>query len=245
MASIASFHIIRDHGAFTNLRRLGQDRLTLRRTDGLQFWRLMGTGRGRDTGPSVDLRRRAMFGVWDDETALDQFLSESSVALAWQEAAETWSVRLRLIDGHGAWAGRSILADLHRGGPTVRSGPAPRTEPTVVPCGAICTLTRANVRVRHWPTFAAAARQTSADVAVAPGLLRVAGIGEAPVGRQATFAIWRNADAIRAFAYENPGHIDVMARTRRDGWYGEELFARFEPYASTGSWDGDDPLAAR
>jgi heme-degrading monooxygenase HmoA len=228
VAPIASFHLIRDHGVFSNLTRLGRDRRILQRTPGLQFWRLMGTGRGRNTGPSVGWRRRALFAVWDDEMSLANFQRSSPVVSAWRLAEESWHVRLRLLSGGGQWRGRDILHDL--------------AAATFDITGPIVTLTRANVRVKHWRTFARASRATNIDVASATGLLRVVGVGEAPVGKQATVSIWENEAALKTFAYRTKGHVEVMKRTRQEGWYSEELFARFQPYASTGSWDGENPL---
>jgi heme-degrading monooxygenase HmoA len=204
---------------------LATDRQRLRRTEGLRFWRLLGTGKGSDTGPAADLRRTALFAVWEDEDALDQFHAESSVSRRWATLPEQWHVRLRLISGHGSWRGVDVLDGLTTGTET----------------GRIAVVTRADVRQSAWLAFRAAGPDVSAELQDAPGLLAVAGVGELPVGRLGTFSLWADLASMRAFA-RSAVHADVVRRTRADEWYGEELFARFEPYASSGTWDGFDPL---
>jgi heme-degrading monooxygenase HmoA len=207
--------------------RLGTDRIRLARVDGLVFWRLLGTGRGDDTGPSADFRRTALFAVWDDEDALERFLAASVVARRWRQAEEVWHVRLRGAGGHGTWRGVDPLAELAEG---TTDGP-------------LAIITRADVHRRSWRAFRAAGPAVSDELRSADGLLAVVGIGEAPVGRLGTFSLWRSLADVRHFAVGMPHHREVVRRTRAEDWYGEELFARFEPYASSGSWGGRDPLA--
>ena len=107
--------------------------------------------------------------------------------------------------------------------------------------GAIAVLTRAEIRWPHRRAFRRAARSVSAELQAATGLLAAVGIGETPIGRLGTFSVWRGLDDVGAFTTSRD-HLDAVRRTRRERWYGEELFVRFEPYGSSGSWDGGDPL---
>jgi hypothetical protein len=227
-SGVASFHLVKERPgrALAALAHLALDRPALRSTDGLRFFRLLGTGRGSTTSLSADLRRTALFAAWEDEGALDQFLAGSTLAERWATAEEVFTVRLRRLGGHGRWCGVDVLADLVAGDDR----------------GPVAVLTRAEVRVRHWLPFLRAARPVSAATQLSPGLLAVVGIGEAPLGRQATFSLWTSTAAVTAFAAHDPEHVDVVRRTRAEDWYGEELFARFEPYAATGTWSGQNPL---
>lgn len=221
MARVASFHLVRHERVAVAMGRLATDRIR-HRPDGLVFRRFLGTGQGADTAPSADLRRTAMFAVWEDESDLDRHVTTASARAG---VVERYDVRLRRLGGHGAWRGVDVLDGLVAG------------------CGdgPVAVVTRAGVRIPAWRRFRAAGRPVSAELQDAAGLLAVAGVGELPIGRLGTFSLWSDAAAVRAFA-SSPRHRDVVRRTRAEHWYGEELFARFEPYDSSGTWDGRDPL---
>ncbi|MGW4642645.1 spheroidene monooxygenase [Sphaerisporangium sp. NPDC004334] len=264
---IASFHLNRyaDLGA---ARYMAFDRPVLRRTKGLLFWRLLGTGRGRSMTLGADARRWALLAVWRDEAALDRFLARSPIPARWRrEAAESWQVRLAPLASRGRWGGAAPFGpdSLHH------RAPAPSSEPPargvvhgVTPhddagtglgslgggapeyrTGPVAVLTRAAIRPRSLVAFYRSVSGVERLLREEDGCLASVGIGEWPLARQATFSLWRDAAAVRDFAYAQGPHRRVVERVRAEGWYSEELFARFAPYGSEGTWDGADPLAAR
>ena len=228
---LASFHLIRYSRANApeGLSRMGLDRPPLRSTPGLAFWKLLGTGRGQAMTLGADLKRWALFAVWEDEAALDAFLSSSDVAERWRSlAAESYHVRLEPLRARGSWNGRALFGDV--AATTPRDG-----EPVAV-------LTRATIRPARLVRFYSSILPPAQRLVSAPGLLESVGIGEWPLARQATFSLWSSWDAARAYAYADGAHREVMARTRDERWYSEELFARFRPYGAEGTWNGGDPL---
>jgi hypothetical protein len=89
-------------------------------------------------------------------------------------------------------------------------------------------ITRARLKwsqaIRFWRSIP----PVVSDLHQSPGLIFSIGIGEAPIGLQGTFSVWRSAGALRDFAYKNAPHRAAIADTQRFAWYSEELFARFE-----------------
>jgi hypothetical protein len=253
MTLLASFHLARypRDTAPDGMARMGFDRPVLARTPGLRFWRLLGTGRGASMTLGADLRRWALFAVWEDEAALDAFLAGSAV-IARRDAlgAESYDLRLAPLRARGEWGGTNPL----EGTPSVRRSAPPAAEAagaTTMTAGSdappysgpVAVLTRATIRPRRLLAFYRAIPPPSDELARQPGMLASVGVGEWPLARQGTFSLWASPADVRAYAQGQPGHRDVMRRTRAENWYSEELFARFRPFGQRGTWDGGDPLA--
>ncbi|HVE64043.1 MAG TPA: monooxygenase [Mycobacteriales bacterium] len=207
--------------------RMALDRRPLRRTPGLSFSKLLGTGDGQSfTVRDADVRRWGLLSVWASDAAYDDFRRFSAVPRRWTRiAVEEWAVSLRPLSSRGEWSGRAPFGE-----------PIPRRYD-----GPVAAITRARIRPTKAMTFWKSVPAVSADLRTGAGLRWALGIGEAPIGLQGTFSLWDDAAALRDFAYGRAAHTTAITRTAEVGWYAEELFARFAVEASCGTVDGRDP----
>ena len=100
--------------------------------------------------------------------------------------------------------------------------------------GPVVVLTRAKINFAKLLDFWRHVPRAHASLDKSEGVLLALGIGENPVTQQATLSVWDSVESLTQFAYQRPGHREVVKRTRQRGWYGEELFARFVPVAGSG-----------
>ena len=207
---------------------MATDRRPLRAVPGLRFSKLLGTGSGRTfTARDANPRRWGLLAVWEDEAAAEAF-ERGPVPEGWRRFAdEEWVARLEPLAARGRWSGQKPFG-----------APPPRPWH-----GPVAAITRARLVPRRAARFWSAVPPVSADLHRAPGLRLAVGIGEAPVGLQGTFSVWDSSSALNAFAYRRAAHTEVVARTATEGWYAEQLFARFAVRSTTGTLQGTDPLA--
>ena len=210
------------------LAQMGTSGPQLDKVPGLLFYKLLGSGQGQSFSLSPNFRRYGLLCTWETEAAADSFLHNSSFIAAYtRHTDEIWTVKLLPYQSHGLWDKQEpfapVLLEKYAGGP-------------------IAVITRASVNWWRLPAFCRYGMRTSKSLDAAEGLYCSIGLGELPFIRQATFSIWESAEAMKAFAYKDPQHQEVMRRTRAENWYSEELFARFKPISTTGTWNGKDPL---
>lgn len=199
----------------------------LRRTPGLRFWKLLGSGHGSGFSLQPNWARYGLLGVWEDREAAQKFFAHAPLMQKYRSHAdEIWTAYMLPRHAHGTWSGVNPFQPFAA---TAADGP-------------VAVLTRATLRLRRMRAFWSEVPGTSRILENAAGRLASIGLGEAPFFRQATFSLWESETEMQAFAYRSD-HQRVIRRTREEHWYREELFARFAPIASVGTWDGRDPLA--
>lgn len=203
---------------------MARGRRPLRGQPGLRFARLLGTSRGRTfTTGDADARHWALLACWNAPAEAAAF-ERSRYASGWgARSEERLRLELQPISATGQWSRQQPF------------GVDPRR---TMPPGPCAILTRARLVPRKALTFQRAVPPVAESLHEAPGLRLARGIGEAPIGLQATFSVWDDLAAAQRFAYGSVAHREVVRRTPEVGWYAEQLFARFAVIDASGEIDG-------
>lgn len=137
-------------------------------------------------------------------------------------------MRLQPVRAVGAW---SALPDL------------PSTEQPVNENEPVAILTLGRLRLTRTASFLKASARAEEQAIRDSALLASTGLARPPA-LLATFSLWKTAAAMRAYATGGNGkqHLGAIRAHAARPFHHESIFVRFRPYASSGSWDGCDPL---
>jgi len=206
--------------AFT---QMGLVRRQMQTPAGLQFYKLMGSGK---KGFSIipNFSTYCLLCVWENESAARSFQEKAPYFQQFKEKADQiYTLFMQTQTAHGQWDSINPF----------------EMNTQIAENELIGVLTRASIKTRHLLRFWKQVPSVNRVVQNAAGLIFTIGVGELPIVQQATFSLWINSKAMKKYAYEDK-HLEIVKRTRSEGWYSEELFARFKPYASEGVWDDLD-----
>jgi len=174
--------------------------------------------------PSPGFSRVALVAFWDDDDALDGFLSDHPMAA---KLAGGWHVRLDPLRASGSWPGlpRDVPAksDVELDGPAV-------------------VLTLGRLRFTQTVRFLRASAKAEGAVVEAEGLIWATGLARPPFF--STCSLWQTTRALSTYAYghREPAHADAIAAHHREPFHHESAFVRFRPYGSKGGLGGRNPL---
>lgn len=223
--SITFFRFDSPATRFWALWMMGAGKRPISRIPDIGFWKLCGSGKGEGFNPTIAPTVFAILATWPDaDTARARTANAPIFGRYRAKAAEDWTVFLSPVTSRGHWSGTTPFQ------PTGTDLPGP-----------LAAITRATIRPgilrRFWSRVPNISAIIGADTQVAFKI----GIGELPLIQQVTFSIWPSKSAMDAFA--RTGHHAAAIRAVRDeGWFREELYARFAVLSDSGTWNGTSPL---
>ncbi|WP_017258273.1 DUF3291 domain-containing protein [Pedobacter arcticus] len=187
-------------------------RLPLYFNSKISFWKLLGCGKNGTFDINPDFQQWGLLAVWQTKADFDEFQEKSLIAKWWRIFCFDQSyILLEPTSSHGKWSGKEPF-----GNPKIRQAK-----------GRLAVLTRATIRPNKLKNFWRNVPPVASIMGKSKGFITSIGIGEAPFFMQATFSIWETVDDVVKFAYKDEEHAKVVKLTRDEGWYSEELFARF------------------
>lgn len=213
--------LVDSHSALWAAWRLVRGARPLRRTPGLRWARVLGSGSGGGFTLKPSATRGGLFCAFDTASAAAAFVSDSSTMDEYRrQARELCTITLRPYSSRGRWSGRDL--------PPSEGTPAG---------GPVVALTRASIRPSRVIDFWRHAPPSQRAVETAVGCRLAVGLGEAPLLRQATVSLWDSVHAMDAYARSGPHQAAIVA-AQRARHFNESMFVRFVPVAMHGVWKG-------
>jgi len=196
-------------------------RFFMRNIPGLRFFKILGSGDQGGFGLKPSATHQGLFCLFDHRDQAQIFLGESSVVSQLRSRSrEFFSAILTPYSSRGSWSGIEL--------PVATDTP---------PDGPIAALTRASIKLSKASAFWKNSPPAELALANAKGCLLAAGLGEAPLLRQATFTIWETTEAMDHYA-RSGAHLDAIRASYAGEHFSESMFVRFAPSNMTGSWKG-------
>ena len=203
---------------------MGLARGAMKRIPAIGFWKLCGSGSGEGFTPIPNTAVYAILATYPDAASAKAAQDAAIFQRYRARAAENWTVFMAADTARGAWSGQT-----------------PFTPSAQITTGPLAALTRATIKPSILAKFWRRVPNISAVIGRDPNVLFKIGIGEVPWLHQVTFSIWPDAATMHNFARTGP-HADAIKAVRSDGWFNEELYARFALLSDTGTWGGSSPL---
>jgi spheroidene monooxygenase len=207
------------------IRQMFTSREVLDKWENLKFYKLVGLGAGSGYSLKTNFDSYGIFTVWDDPLHAEKFFNSPVFKQYLDKSVEHFTIIMRPITSRGSWSG-------FKGWKLSKLDPDNKL---------ICVLTRATIKVRFIYPFFNMISRVMKDHNSFPGLLFSRGFSEMPFREQATFSIWENVDQMKKFAYKSFHAIAIKITRKRKG-FREDMYTRFQPVATLGTWRGENPL---
>jgi len=179
-----------------------------------ELFKLMGTGQNGTFDIHPDWSQWVVLSSFKTQNDFESYNSNSFISKYIKKFSfESYSILLNPIKSHGEWDGKKPFENQAIKNPDSK---------------LIGVLTRATIRLSKLQQFWKNVPDVAKDLNQAEGFLYSIGIGEIPFIKQATFSIWESEEKMINYAYKRTDHKNVIQKTKKNDWYSEELFARFE-----------------